>query len=88
MAKRKRTAKRDLALETALLAEEDLAAMRPALAVAPELVLQTLQRQRRRAKKKAAKPARTRKSSAKKSAAKKARKASPRKKKATRARKK
>ena len=38
-----------------LLAEEDLAAMRPALAVAPELVVQTLARARKRRARKSAK---------------------------------
>ena len=42
MAKTKKTARIDLATEDMLLAEEDLAAMRPALAVAPELVVQIL----------------------------------------------
>ena len=91
MTKRKKTIVPSLSEETMLLAEEDLAAMRPALAVAPELVVHTLTRQRRRIKRKAAKPARGRKSAAKKSSAKRARKAgkaAPRKKKAARARKK
>ena len=39
MAKRKKSARPDLATEDILLAEEDLAAMRPDLAVAPELVV-------------------------------------------------
>jgi len=78
MAKRKKAAGPDLVTEDMLLAEEDLAAMRPALAVAPELVVQTLSRKRRRrpvkrAKKKVAK--------ARKSSAAKARKSSPKRKK-------
>ena len=91
MAKRKKTMVPTLSEETMLLAEEDLAAMRPALAVAPELVVQTLMRQRRRTKSKAAKGTRARKAPARKAAKKRARKAgkaAPRKKKAARARKK
>jgi len=88
MAKRKKTIVPNLSEETMLLAEEDLAAMRPALAVAPELVVQMLTRQRRRTKSKAAKPARKRKAPARKASKKRARKAPPRKKKAARARKK
>ncbi len=70
MAKRKKAAGPDLVTEDMLLAEEDLAAMRPALAVAPELVVQTLSRKRRRAPPK-------KKAKARKSPAKKARKAAP-----------
>ena len=78
MAKRKKSAGPDLVTEDMLLAEEDLAAMRPALAVAPELVVETLTRARRIRRKKLAKR-KVRK--ARKSSAKKARKASPSKKK-------
>ena len=67
MAKRKKAARIDLATETMLLAEEDLAAMRPALAVAPDLVVQALSRKRRRRPtKQAKKKMQARKSSAKK----------------------
>ena len=78
MAKRKKAARIDLVPETMLLAEEDFAAMRPALAVAPDLVVQALSRKRRRRPtKQAKKTVQARKSSAKKarkSSAKKARK--------------
>ena len=88
VAKRKKAARIDLATETMLLAEEDFAAMRPALAVAPDLVVQTLSRKRRRRPtKQAKKTVQARKSSAKKgrkSSAKKARK-SPSRKRAKRA---
>jgi hypothetical protein len=53
--KRKNATRPDSAVEEILLAEEDLAAMRPALAVAPELVVQTLARKRRRRPQKQAK---------------------------------
>jgi hypothetical protein len=72
---RKKTVRPDLATEDMLLAEEDIAAMRPALAVAPELVVQILTQKRRR---RAAKPAK-KKMKARKSSAKKARKAPRRK---------
>jgi hypothetical protein len=73
MAKRKKAARIDLPTAM-LLAEEDFAAMRPALAVAPDLVVQTLSRKRRRRlTKQAKKKVQARKSSAKK-ARKKARK--------------
>lgn len=65
--KRKKAAHIDLATEDMLLAEEDLAAMRPALAVAPELVVQTLEDARRRsARKRARKRAAARKAMPKK----------------------
>jgi len=91
MAKSKKTARIDLATEDMLLAEEDLAAMRPALAVAPELVVQTLARARKRRPRKSArkKVKKAVKSSAKKtrkSAAKKARKPAAKRKAAKRAR--
>jgi hypothetical protein len=76
MAKRKKAARIDSATEAMLLAEEDLAAMRPALAVAPDLVVQTLARKRkRRPQKSTKKKVKARKSSAKarKSSSKKAR---------------
>ena len=73
---RKKTTPLDLAAEDMLLAEEDLAAMRPALAVAPELVLQAITRKRKR---RPAKPAK-KKGKARKSSAKRARKAAPRRK--------
>jgi hypothetical protein len=75
--KSKKTARPDRATEEILLAEEDLAAMRPALAVAPELVVQALSRTRRRR----AKPVRKKTKTARKSSTKKARKASPKKRK-------
>ena len=50
--KRKKAARTDLATEDMLLAVEDLDAMRPALAVAPELVVQTLEDARRRSARK------------------------------------
>lgn len=78
---RKKAARRDVALENILLAEEDLAAMRPALAVSPELVVQTLAHKRRR---RPQKQARKKVKKARKSSAKKARK-SPAKKKTKRA---
>ena len=84
MAKRKKTARRDIrdiAVENMLLAEENLAAMRPALAVAPELVVQTLARKRRRRPQKQAK----KKVKARRSSATKTRKSSPRKRKAKKA---
>ena len=81
---RKKTVRPDLATEDMLLAEEDLAAMRPALAVAPELIVQTLTQKRGR---RAAKPAK-KKMKARKSSAKKARKAAPKRKKAKKARRK
>ncbi len=55
MAKRKKAAGPDLVTEDMLLAEEDLAAMRPALAVAPELVVETITRARRLQRRKQAK---------------------------------
>jgi hypothetical protein len=70
MAKRKKAARIDLPTAM-LLAEEDLAAMRPALAVAPELVVQTLARARKR---RARKSARKKVKKAVKSSAKKTRK--------------
>jgi O-acetyl-ADP-ribose deacetylase (regulator of RNase III) len=74
---RKKAARIDLATEDILLAEEDLAAMRPALAVAPELVVQTLtQKHRLRPQKRAKKKVKK----ARKSSAKKARKSSARRK--------
>lgn len=75
MAKRKKAARIDLATEAMLLAEEDFAAMRPALAVAPDLIVQTLARTRKRRLQKPAK----KKVKARKSSAKKARKSSPKK---------
>lgn len=63
----RKPSKADLATQDILLAQEDLAAMRPALAVAPELVLQVLQRQsKRRPRKATRKKVKARKSSAKK----------------------
>ena len=82
MAKRKKPARIDLAPETMLLAEEDFAAMRPALAVAPDLVVQALSRKRRRRPTKQAK----KKVQARKSSAKKARKAGSKRKKSKTAR--
>ena len=70
-------------VEGMLLAEEDLAAMRPALAVAPELVVQALQRQGKRRRKSAKKKVKARKSSPKK-----ARRSTPKKKAKKAARKK
>ena len=88
MAKRKKAARIDLATAM-LLTEEDFAAMRPALAVAPDLMVQTLIRKRRRRPTKQAKrKMQARKSSAKKarkSSAKKGRKVSPKRKKAKKA---
>ena len=84
MAKRKKAARIDLAPETMLLAEEDFAAMRPALAVAPDLVVQALSRKRRRRPTKQAK----KKVPARKSSAKKARKAGSKRKKSKTARRK
>jgi hypothetical protein len=82
---RKRPRRPDLATEAILLAEEDLAAMRPALAVAPELVVWTLtQKRRRRPPEQAKKTAKK----ARKSPAKKARKSSAKKKKKKAARRK
>ena len=78
---RKKADRREVALENILLAEEDLAAMRPALAVSPELVVQTLAHKRRR---RPQKQARKKVKKARKSSAKKARK-SPAKKKTKRA---
>jgi hypothetical protein len=66
MAKRKKAARIDSATEAMLLAEEDLAAMRPALAAAPDLVVQTLARKRKRRQKPAKKKVKARKSSARK----------------------
>ena len=90
MAKRKKPARIDLAPETMLLAEEDFAAMRPALAVAPDLVVQALSRKRRRRPtKQAKKKVQARKSSARKarkSSAKKTRKAASKRKKSKTAR--
>ena len=77
--KRKKATRPDSAVEEILLAEEDLAAMRPALAVAPELVVQTLARRRRRRPRKQAKK---KVKKARKSSAKKARKPTPKRKKA------
>ena len=82
MAKRKKPARIDLAPETMLLAEEDFAAMRPALAVAPDLVVQALSRKRRRRPTKQAK----KKVQARKSSARKARKAGSKRKKSKTAR--
>ena len=66
MAKRKKAARIDLATAM-LLTEEDFAAMRPALAVSPDLMVQTLARARkRRARKPAKKKVKARKTSAKK----------------------
>ena len=64
----RKPSKADLVTQDMLFAQEDLAAMRPALAVAPELVLQALQRQSKRRPRKAAKKkkVKARKSSAKK----------------------
>ena len=82
MAKRKKAARIDLATETMLLAEADFAAMRPALAVAPDLVVQALSRKRRgRPTEQAKKKVQARKSSAKKT-----RKAASKRKKAKRGR--
>jgi hypothetical protein len=77
--KRKKATRPDSAVEEILLAEEDLAAMRPALAVAPELVVQTLARKRRRRPQKQAKK---KVKKARKSSAKKARKSARKRKKA------
>jgi hypothetical protein len=66
MAKKKKTILPDLSAEDMMLAEEDLAAMRPALAVAPELVVQTLSRKRKRRPQKRAKTRTRAKTSAKK----------------------
>jgi hypothetical protein len=74
MAKKRKPAKLDLAAEDILMAEEDIAAMRPALAVAPELVLQTIAAAKR--KRRRAKPAK-KKAKSRKTAAAKRRKASP-----------
>ena len=84
MAKRKKAARIDLPTAM-LLAEEDLAAMRPALAVAPELVVQTLARARKRraqkqARKKVKKAVKSSARKTRKSPAKKARKAAPKRK--------
>src|SRR3954469_8682334 len=73
MAKRKKSSGPDLVTEDILLAEEDLAAMRPALAVAPELVVETITRARRLRRRQQGKKKAGR---ARKSPAKKARKAS------------
>jgi hypothetical protein len=74
MARKRKKATRPISeTEQILLAEEDFAAMRPALAVAPELVVETLTRRRRRRSQKPAK----KKAKARKSSAKKARKAAP-----------
>ena len=75
--KSKKASRIDLATEDMLLAEEDVAAMRPALAVAPELVVQTIQAARKRAARRRAK----KKATARKAAIKKTRKAVPKKKK-------
>jgi hypothetical protein len=65
--RRKKAAQADLATMDLLMAQEDVAAMRPALAVAPELVVQTLTRKRkRRPQRSTRKKAKGRKSSAKK----------------------
>ena len=80
MAKRKKAARIDLATAM-LLTEEDFAAMRPALAVAPDLMVQTLARARKR---RARKPAK-KKVKARKTSAKKGRKVSPKRKKAKKA---
>ena len=80
MAKRKKAARIDLATAM-LLTEEDFAAMRPALAVAPDLVVQTLRRKRRRRPTKRAK----KKVQARKSSAKKGRKSPAKRKKAKKA---
>ena len=82
---RKKAARPDLATEDILLAEEDLAAMRPALAVAPELVVQTLARKRRRRPRK---PGKKKVKNARKSSAKKARKSAAKKRKKKAARRK
>jgi hypothetical protein len=79
--KRKKAPRTDLAAQDLLLAEEDVAAMRPALAVAPELVVQTLEEARRRSARKRAR----RKAAARKGAASRARKAAPKKPKAKKA---
>ena len=71
--RRKKAAQPDLATVDMLMAEEDVAAMRPALAVAPELVVQTLSRKRKRPPQR---PAR-KKAKGRKSASKKVRKLSP-----------
>ena len=88
MVKRKKADRIDLATAM-LLTEEDFAAMRPALAVAPDLTVQTLARARkRRARKSAKKKIRARKTPAKKGrkiSAKKGRKVSPKRKKAKKA---
>jgi len=78
--KRKKNVKPDLAVVDLLMAQEDVAAMRPALAVAPELVVQTLSRKRRPRRGPAKKKAKARKS-----ASKKVRKLSPKTKKAKKA---
>jgi hypothetical protein len=80
--KRKKTAKADLVTEDLLLAEEDLAAMRPALAVAPELVVEALTRRRKR------RPLKKKKAKARKPSPKKARKSAAKKKESKAARKK
>jgi len=82
--KRKKAVRPDRATEEILLAEEDLAAMRPALAVAPELVVQTLSRTRRR---RPAKQAKKKTKTARKSSAKKAPKVSAKRKKKSAGRK-
>jgi len=81
--KQKKAARPDLAAVDMILAEEDLAAMRPALAVAPELVVEVLTRKRRLRAKRATKRAAKKKAvKARKSPSRKARKALPKKKKA------
>ena len=80
----KKPARLDLAAEDMLMAEEDLAAMRPALAVAPELVLQMITRKRKRRR---AEPVR-KMAKARKSAAAKPGKGPPRRNKAKKTRRK
>ena len=78
--RKKKAAQPDLATVDLLMAQEDVAAMRPALAVAPELVVQALSRKRKRPPQR---PARKR-VKGRKSTPKKVRKLSPKtKKKAT-----
>jgi hypothetical protein len=84
MEKRKKAARIDLPTAM-LLAEEDFAAMRPALAVAPDLMVQTLTRTRKRraqktAKKKVRKARNSSSKKASRSSRKKTRKPSPKRK--------
>jgi hypothetical protein len=81
MAKKAKTVtSADMVTQEMLFAEEEWAPMRPALAVAPELVMQATKRKPKQAKKKA-KKAKAAKTKARKASPKKARKAAPKKKK-------